>query len=132
MSLPRLSRASLADHLDLESPSTRRLVRALRRVVLRAVPNATEAVKFRVLCYYHADAFFGAIGGNICMIELPRGRRSTVTLSFIHGARLPDPHRLLQGRAKIKRWVAVPDLRAATDPRLAVLIRAAAKLRPWD
>jgi hypothetical protein len=54
----RLSRAQLTDQLILERPATRRLVHALRRSVLGAVPSASEAVKFRVLCYFHGDAYF--------------------------------------------------------------------------
>ncbi|MCC6677765.1 MAG: DUF1801 domain-containing protein [Phycisphaerales bacterium] len=126
---PRLPPRRLADHLVLESAATRRLVGALRRAVLRAAPSAAEAIKFRALCYYHADAWFGSIGGNICFIEVRRGR---VSLSFIHGAALPDPDRLLRGKAKMKRFIPVVDLQSAADPRIAAIIHAAAELRPWD
>lgn len=128
----RLTRTQLADHFCLESPATRRLALLLRRRVLRVAPAAAEAVKFRALCYFHADAYFGSIGGNICMIELPRSAKRGLTLSFIHGALLPDPHHLLQGTSKSKRFISIPDAQTAADPRISALIGAAAKLRPWD
>jgi hypothetical protein len=132
MPQPRLTRAQLADHLFDQPAAIRRVALALRATVLKAAPAAAEAIKFRVLCYYHDDAFFKSIGGNICMIELRSGRKPGVMLSFIHGALLADPDRLLQGRAKFKRSLPIPDAKAAADPRIAALIRAAAKLRPWD
>ena len=128
----RLTAARLADHLVLEPPATRRLVRLLRRNILKAVPAAAEAVKFHALCYYHADAFFGAIGGNICMIELPRKPGAPVMLSFIHGAHLADPHGLLGGRGKSKRFIPIETVDAASDRRIIALVRSAAKLQPWD
>jgi len=107
----------------------RRLVLALRRAVLAAAPEAAEAIKFHVLCYYRPGAWFGSIGGNICMIEARRGR---VFLSFIHGAPLRDPHGLLVGKGKSKRFVPIPDARAAADIRIAALVRAAADPRPYE
>jgi hypothetical protein len=104
-------------------------VRALRAAVLKAAPESAEAIKFHVLCYYHADAYFGAIGGNICMIEVKRGQ---VFLSFIRGSLLSDPERLLRGSQKIKRLLPIPDAAFARSRAVAALVRAAARLRPWD
>lgn len=130
MSRPaQLSAAKLSDHLSLEPPEAARLVRALRRAVLKAAPEASEAIKFRVLCYFHADAYFGSIGGNICMIEVRKGK---VVLTFIHGAHLPDPDALLTGKQKFKRLLSIPDATFAKGPAVARLVRAAAELRPWD
>lgn len=116
-------------HLLGEPAPTRKIVEKLRAAVLAAAPHATEAFKFRVLCYFHADACFGAIGGNICMIEVKRG---DVFLSFIHGSLLPDPHALLAGKGKFKRFVRIPDEQTAGGTPIKNLVRAAAKLRPWD
>jgi hypothetical protein len=121
--------AQLRDLLVLEAADVRRLVLALRQVVLRTVPGAAEAVKFRCLCYYEPQAWFGSIGGNICMIEAKRGR---VELSFIRGVGLPDPAGLLRGNGKFKRRVPVGSAAEARDPRLARLVRAAAKIAASD
>jgi hypothetical protein len=124
-----LSEAELSEHLAAATPSERRVMLALRRMVLRAAPGAAEAVKFGSLCYYHPDADLGSIGGNICMIEV---RDGAVALSFIHGARLEDPDGLLQGEGKAKRFVPVDGIQAAADPRLVALVRAAAAVRAWE
>lgn len=92
-------------------------------MILRAAPRAAEGMKFRCPCYWHAGAFFGSIGGNICVIEVKRGK---VVLSFIRGAGLPDPAGLLRGKAKAKRFVPVPSVDAARDVKLARLVRASA------
>ncbi len=125
----RLPSKTLSQHLLTESAPTRKLVRTLRKTILSAAPSATEAIKFHVLCYFHNDSFFRSIGGNICMIEL---KKNQVLLSFIHGAALPDPHRLLYGSGKNKRFMKIPDHAAATSKNTVALIKAAAKLRPWD
>ncbi len=109
----------------------------MRSAILKIAPDAAEAVRFGVLCYYHADAWFGAIGGNICMIEVKSrlkrdgGGRGAV-LSFIHGALLPDPKGILRGKGKTKRFVLIPDVSTATSPPVKSLIRAANDLGPWD
>lgn len=120
----KVSDRRVADLLAFENAATRRLVRALRRAVHSAAPSATEAIKFHCLCYYDPAAWFGAIGGNICMIEAKRGR---VLLSFIQGAALDDPHGWLRGRAKFKRFVPIASEKQAADPRLRKLIRAAVR-----
>lgn len=121
---PRLAAEQLRDHLLLESDATRRLVEHLRRIVLRAAPQAAEAIKFGALSYFHLDAPFGSIGGNICMIDVKRGQ---VTLGFILGAKLHDPRGLLRGSGKSKRFVPIADRNAAADPRLVALIRDSAE-----
>ncbi len=125
----RLSREDRSRHLMEATPATRRIVDALRTTILKAAPEAHEAIRFRTLCYFHADSFFGSIGGNICMIEpKPEG----VLVSFIHGAHLNDPAGLLFGKGKSKRFARVDSVDDARRPALIKLIRAAAKLRPWD
>jgi hypothetical protein len=118
----RLAAAQLADHLTLESAEARRLVSALRRMILGAAPGAAEDVRFNCLCYYDPRAPFGAIGGNICMIEVRDGK---VALSFLHGVELPDPHRLLKGTGKSKRRVLI-DPEKVRDPRVRTLVQDAA------
>src|SRR5690349_15419981 len=119
----RLSSAALRDWLAFEEPAVRRIALEVRRMVLRAAPRAEEGMKFRCPCYWHAGAFFGSIGGNVCVIEVKRGG---VVLSFILGADLPDPAGLLRGKAKAKRLVPVATVGAARDGRLARLVRASA------
>lgn len=125
----RLSREEVARHLIDHPPEVRAIVRALRKAVLAAAPKASEAIKFRVLCYYRGDAYFKSIGGNICMIEVKGGR---VLLSFILGARVADPDGLLFGTGKSKRFLRVPSVAFAKGRQVARLVRAAAKVGLWD
>jgi hypothetical protein len=112
----RLSRRQLEDHVSLESATVRRIVLDLRSMILEQVPHATEAIRFHALCYYEAGSPYGSIGV----------REGRVSLQFIHGVDLPDPHGLLRGKAKAKRHVPIADREAAGDPRLIDPVRAAA------
>ncbi|MCC6228297.1 MAG: DUF1801 domain-containing protein [Phycisphaerales bacterium] len=125
----RVSKQQRTQHLIDQPPVTRKIVETLRATILATAPHASEAFKFRVLCYFHADASFGALGGNICMIEVKRGE---VFLSFIHGALLPDPRGLLAGKGKFKRFARIADAQHAAGTPIKDLVRAAATLRPWD
>lgn len=103
----------------------RRVVQALRRTVLDVVPDVNEGVRFNALCYFRPDQPFGAIGGNVCMIEC---RKDGVVLSFIHGAQLSDTEGLLRGRGKAKRYVPVGSVHEARRGALRRLIHDAATL----
>ena len=103
------------------------MVLALRELVRDVAPDAVEDIKFNTLCYYKPGHPFGSIGGNICMISW-KGDRAL--LSFIHGAQLPDPHHLLQGRAKAKRFVELRGLMDVPRTALEDLIRAALEYNP--
>ena len=129
MSSHRLDSRALAAHLHKHDASARKLALQLRALVLQTVPQAAESVKFGSLAYSRPGEPFGCIGGNICMIEVKDG---DVFLSFIHGSLLSDPHALLAGTGKFKRFVRVPDQHAAAGAPIKNLVRAAAKLRPWD
>lgn len=133
----RLSARELSLHLGLESSETVRLVKKLRATVLKLAPQAAEAIRFGVLWYYHPDAWFGSIGGNICTIEVKdrparEGGGRGVDLAFVHGHALPDPAGLLRGKGKVKRRTAIPGAAAAASPEVAALICAARDLRPWE
>ena len=96
-----------------------------------AAPRAVEAIRFRTLCYFDPTVTWGAIGGNICLIEVkaaksPDIQPAKVFLTFIHGAELKDPHRLLTGAAKHKRIVPIPTVAFACHPHIRALIAASA------
>jgi hypothetical protein len=100
---------------------------ALRDLVLDVAPHLDETIAFRSLCYAKPGRPYGVIGGNVCLIGT-RGR--SLHLAFLHGASLPDPDGLLQGKAKAKRHV---ELTAASDIErgaLERLIRAAVEHEP--
>jgi hypothetical protein len=119
----RLSSLELAVFLGDFDASTQGLIRAVRRMILAAAPHATEAIRFNTLCYFDPSVTWGAIGGNICLIEVKCAR---VWLSFILGSTLPDPSRGLTGKAKSKRFLLIDSLRTAARPSTRALIRASA------
>lgn len=121
----RISTQALSRHLLTETPGVRRIVRALRRTVLSTAPHAAESFKFHVLCYFQDDAWFKSIGGNVCMIEIKGGE---VLLSFIHGAKVPDPAGLMFGKGKSKRFVRVPSVAFAKSKSVAALVKAASRV----
>ncbi|MGE0480022.1 MAG: DUF1801 domain-containing protein [Phycisphaerae bacterium] len=123
----RLSDDELSAYLAACPGEAAALVLEMRHVVLTTAPQVTEAIRFGTLCYFKSDHEYGAIGGNVCMID---GRGGGVTLAFLHGAALPDPAGLLRGRAKAKRSVPIRTEHDARRPEISELIRAAAGYEP--
>lgn len=109
--------------LEGRSADERELISALRATIRAEAPGLAEAIRFGALSFFHPDAHYGSIGGNVCMIEC---RDGAVRLSFIHGADLADPHAVLRGNAKAKRYVEISSLRAARAPALRELVRDSA------
>ena len=105
-----------------------RLLLATRRAILKAVPACHERVKWGVLSYQKLDPD-AAVKGGICQLYHGRGQ---VLVGFIHGAFLPDPARLLQGAAKAKRTLPIPDAAFLKDKRFLDLLRASARFDPCD
>lgn len=98
------------------------IVLALRGVVVKNAPEADESIKFGALCYALPNAVYGAIGGNVCLIDFRKGQ---VTLGFIHGASLPDRSGLLLGTAKSKRYLIVRTVSDARRRVVGEMIKAA-------
>lgn len=117
----RLDPDTLTRRLDPHPASTREIILALRDLILDTAPGVTEAIKFHSLCYFLGDAPYRSIGGNVCAIGIRDGE---VTLWFIQGADLPDPHHLLTGKAKAKREVPISGVRMLRDPAIRALIVA--------
>ncbi len=122
----RLYQAQIARLFSDPTKAQLRLLLAARRVVLKTFPDCHEFIKWGALSYQKPDPA-GAIKGGICQLSIYRGR---VLLGFVHGAFLPDPAGLLQGAAKAKRFLPIPDAAFLKDPRLSALLRAAARFDP--
>ena len=104
------------------------LLLAARRAILKTVPACHEHVKWGALSYQKPDPD-GAVKGGICQLAHWRGK---VLVGFIHGAFLPDPARLLQGTAKAKRTLPIPDAAFLKNRRFLDLLRASARFDPCD
>lgn len=107
--------------LDEVSPELRPVVMALREVVCREAPDAEETVLWGGLSY-HTPWVGGRVKGSICQIVV---RRGVVRLDFIHGIRLADADRLLEGDRLSKRYVPIRSAADARRPAISRLIREA-------
>lgn len=123
---PHVANVSMHTFLASLSPQVRGTVSALREVVLRTVPQAEESVAWGGLSY-HRPGVGGRVKGAVCQIVVKAGR---VRLDFIHGIRLADPHRLLQGNRLSKRFVPIEDDADTERPEVVALIEEAANLDP--
>ena len=124
----RLYTAQIARHFPKASTAQLRLLLATRRAVLQALPACSEFIKWDSLSYQKPDPV-GAIKGGVCQISRRNGR---VVIGFVHGAFLPDPGNLLQGTAKAKRFLPIPNAAFLKDPRLLDLLRASARFNPCN
>jgi hypothetical protein len=100
----RVDEETLASQIAGAPSRIRKLALRLRELVFSTAPGVEEAVRFHTLSYFKPNHPYGAIGGNVCMIDL---REDHVRLKFLHGAALSDPDRLLQGRAKALRYIEI-------------------------
>jgi len=99
------------------------IVLASRDLVLEHAPHATESLLWGGISYHDAS-LGGRVKGAICGIGI---RRDEVTLAFIHGASLPDPHGLLHGDRKSKRELTLASVKDLANPAIGDLIDAAAE-----
>jgi len=109
-------------------PRVREIVKALRRLVRRAAPEAEESLLWGGLSY-HRPGIGGRVKGAVCHINVKDGR---VRLDFIHGIRLWDPAGLLEGGLVSKRFVRLESPADAARAEIAALIRQAAALDPGE
>lgn len=95
------SDSGVAGFLGAYPAAARDLARKLRAIVRAAIPGAREELdrSGRVIGY----GFGPGYRGLVCTI-IP-GKKG-VKLGVVNGARLPDPHGLLEGAGKQHRYVA--------------------------
>jgi hypothetical protein len=96
----------------------RRMSAELRNVARKVMPGAHEFLYYDAINYSLNDSPLE----RICYIS-PVQRY--VTLGFLFGARLDNPHQLLQGIGKRARHVKIRTLEEARNPVLKELIKAA-------
>lgn len=122
----RVRELDLAGLLDRIDPASRKIVLALRRVIAKAASTSDETILWGGLSY-HRPWLGGRVKGAVCQITAKHGK---VRLDFIHGARLRDPARLLQGDLISKRFVPIASEAEAELPEISDLIREAAEFDP--
>jgi hypothetical protein len=102
------------------------IVLELRNLIAEVTPDAVEVVRWGDLGYFH-EGRGGLVSAGICQIEV---RQDAVHLAFIHGAFLPDPHGLLAGTQKAKRFVRIESYDNSPWEYLKELIESASRFNP--
>jgi hypothetical protein len=99
-----------------------RLIRAVRKALRRRFPTANELVydnyNFFVIGYSPTERPSDAI---LSMAARANG----VGLCFLHGARLPDPNKLLLGSGNQTRFIRLESAATLVRPEVEALIAAA-------
>ena len=118
----------LDSFIDKFSPEVAALTRALLVKMKARIPGA------QILVYDNYNALaIGFCRGDkagqaiLSLAVMPRW----VTLCFLWGATLSDPHRLLKGEGKRVRNVRLHTPEALDDPRIAALIDEALAATDW-
>ena len=114
--------------LQFTPPDLRDLVLELRSLIVAVAPAATEVIHRKGFTYYDEDRG-GPVSAGICQIRLLPDH---IRLAFVHGAFLPDPHRLLEGNQKAMRYVRLYSYGQAPWDALKALITASAGFDPYS
>lgn len=114
--------AQLDGFIDKFTPEVAALTRNLIEKMKRRVPGAT------IMVYDNYNALAIGFGPTdkagqavLSLAVMPRW----VTLCFLHGVGLPDPHRILYGSGSRVRHVRLHTPEAFDDPQVQDLIEAA-------
>jgi hypothetical protein len=113
----------LKSFIEKFEPRNQTVIRAMRKALRKRLPAANELVydnyNFFVIGYSPterpSDSILSIAGGA-----------NGVGLCFIHGASLPDPHKILLGAGKQTRFIRVESAEVLGRPEVEALIAAAA------
>jgi Domain of unknown function (DU1801) len=112
----------LAAFIRKFNPTDQRLIRAIRSTLRKRFPTANELVwdnyNFFVIGYSPTERPSDAI---VSMAARANG----VGLCFIHGAKLPDPKKVLLGSGSQTRFIRIESPQALERPEVKALVVAA-------
>jgi hypothetical protein len=117
--------AQLHSWLERLDPDIQKLAKSVRTAIRKRVPTANELAydyKTFVVIAYSPDEH--GIHGVLSIAARPDG----VRLHFMGGPKLPDPKKLLQGKAKQVRFVSLTSADQLKQQDIAALIDAAVDL----
>ena len=123
----RSAEAELRTLIDKFASADLRLVGATRKWLQKRLPTAHEVV------YEYRDAFVISYSPNEKGYEgvlAIRGSANGVQLYFNQGKELPDPAKLLQGSAKLVRFITLEGASTLARPEVASLIDEAIARTP--
>ncbi len=117
--------AQLQGFLARYDAGSQKLVKSLRTALRKRFPTACE------LGYdygSHVVISYGPTERGIEAIVSIDLRPDGVQLYLNNGPRLPDPRKLLQGKAKMARYIAIESASRLKDPEVEALLKAATKM----
>src|SRR5512138_2827214 len=98
----------------------------LRNLVVEVAPDAVEVIRWGGLSYFH-EGRGGIVSASICQIAIFEDH---IGLGFIHGIHLSDPHHLLEGSQKSKRYAWIHSYDDAPWDDLKQLIEESSRFDP--
>ena len=104
------------------------IVLELRNIIAEVAPDAVEVVRWGGLSYFH-EGRGGIVSAGICQIGIEKDH---VRLAFIHGAFIPDPRGMLEGKQKAKRSLRIDSYESAPWEYLKGLIEASSRFDPYS
>ena len=114
--------AQLAAFIAKFTPETAALIKALRAKLRRRLPHTVEMVydnyNFFVIGYGPTERPSEAVFSLAA-------QASGVALCFLHGAKLPDPKKILRGAGKQVRSLKLPSAATLDEPAVEALIASA-------
>ena len=105
-------------------PAVATRIRSARRALRKRLPTAIELVydNYNFLVF----GFCANERASSCIVSLAAAANG-VGLSFIYGATLPDPQKILLGSGSQNRFVRLPTAATLAEPAVEALMRAAIK-----
>jgi hypothetical protein len=112
----------LATFVKKFNPRNAALIRSVRKLLRERLPTANELVydnyNFFVVGYCSTER------PSDCILSIAAGANG-IGLSFYHGAKLPDPHKLLLGSGTQNRFIRIESTAMLARPEVEELIAAA-------
>jgi hypothetical protein len=116
------AKKQLNGFIEKFEPKNQALIRAVRKQLRKRLPTANELVydnyNFFVVGYCSTERPSDAI------LSIAAGANG-VGLCFIHGARLPDPKKILLGSGKQTRFIRIASAEMLSRPEVEALIEVA-------
>jgi len=119
---PASVEVELPSLIDKFEPAVAKVIRECRAELRRLLPTAVEIIydnyNFFVIGYCSTER------PSDCIVSIAAASNG-VSLSFYHGASVPDPEGLLQGEGKQNRFIRLPSAERLCTPEVVRLVHSA-------
>jgi hypothetical protein len=114
----------IASFIAKLNPDVAKLIRTARAALRRQFPTAIEQVYDNY--NFLAIGFCTTVRTSDCIVSIAANSKGE-GLSFYHGARLPDPNKILLGNGKQGRLIRLEDPGTLRKPAVISMLNAAAE-----